>query len=400
MKMIGKYLIVTLIVLLLVNVTACSGKEEETNSSKETVNIIDEGTDKEIGTDETLIIDMEDMTWSFKTGGGIASSPIIENNTIFFGSKDGNLYAVDLDTKLELWHYNSNGPILCQPAIHNGFIFFSSSEVFFALDINTGEEIWKYDTKADDNQKMRKDKWDYHDSSPVVDNNVVYFGSGTGFIYGFDVATGEVVWDFATTAESIVRQTPLINDGIMYIGDWSGLYYAIDISTKQAMWTQKYSGSFQSSSVIYENILVYGGRDSKMHAVEKSNGQKIWSYPVGSWASGDPSIVDGVLYYPSSDTKLVYAMKVENGRQIKRYKIYKNSFAKSIIIDNILYITSGDAYEEPGTGKVQAFKLDGDGKSIWEINVDMGAVYTTPVIFNDTIYFGSEDGSLYGMQLN
>jgi outer membrane protein assembly factor BamB len=417
-----KCLVVTLIILLLMTVTACQNKKESLDvsanddntasleknnnldSSKDSVMNNDNESEGEVETNSENAgkdtIDMEDMSWSFKTNGGIASSPIIVDNTIFFGSKDGNLYAIDLDTKLEIWHYNSNGPILCQPAIFNNSIFFSSNEVYFSLDINSGKELWKYDTKADAAQKERKDRWDYHDSSPVVDNNVVYFGSALGRVFGFDVSTGEVVWEFATIDASIVRHTPLINDGILYVGDWNGKYYAVDIKTNKAIWTQTFSGSFHSSSTIFEDTLYFGGRDSRFNAVEIATGNIKWSYPPGSWASGDPIVAEGILYFPTSDSKLVYATNIENGSTIKKYQIYKNSFARSVIVDNILYITSGDAYEEPGTGKVQAFELDGDGKSIWEVNVDTGAVYTTPVIQNGMIYFGSEDGSLYAKPIN
>jgi outer membrane protein assembly factor BamB len=412
MRKIEKYLIITLIVVLIMNVTACSSKKEEAiiDSNQVSDKNVDVATeeDAEIEKEEEPIVEMvekvtlgmEDMSWSFKTNGGIASSPIIVDNKIFFGSKDGILYALDLDTNLEIWHYKSDGPILCQPAVHDNTLFFSSSEVFFALDIRSGEVLWKYDTKADDAQKKRKDQWDYHDSSPVIDNNIVYFGSSVGYIYGFDITTGEIAWEFATQNEAIVRHTPLIHEGVMYIGDWSGIYYAIDINTKQTIWTKNFLGPFQSSSAIFENVLVFGGRASTIHAVERATGENIWNYSVGSWVSGDPVIVNGTLYFSTSDTKSLYAVEVESGKPLKKYFIYKNSFSRSVIIDNLIYIATGDAYEMPGTGKVQAFELDGDGKSIWEIDVDTGSVFTTPVILNNMLYFGSEDGSLHAVEID
>ncbi|MDF2821175.1 MAG: repeat protein [Clostridiales bacterium] len=103
-----------------------------------------------------------------------------------------------------------------------------------------------------------------------------------GYIYGFDVTTGEIAWEFATQNEAIVRHTPLIHEGVMYIGDWNGNYYAIDINTKQTIWTKNFLGPFQSSSAIFEDVLVFGGRTSAIHAVELATGVNIWNYYVGS----------------------------------------------------------------------------------------------------------------------
>ena len=36
--------------------------------------------------------------WNFKTQGPVKSSPAIEGRRVFFGSGDGNLYALDLNT--------------------------------------------------------------------------------------------------------------------------------------------------------------------------------------------------------------------------------------------------------------------------------------------------------------
>ena len=39
----------------------------------------------------------EKISWRFQTGGAIFSSPVILEDVIYFGSNDGNLYAVKFD---------------------------------------------------------------------------------------------------------------------------------------------------------------------------------------------------------------------------------------------------------------------------------------------------------------
>jgi outer membrane protein assembly factor BamB len=35
------------------------------------------------------------LLWSYATGGGIFSSPVVANGVVFVGSQDGNLYSFD-----------------------------------------------------------------------------------------------------------------------------------------------------------------------------------------------------------------------------------------------------------------------------------------------------------------
>src|ERR1051326_1249456 len=43
------------------------------------------------------------LLWSFKTGGPVKSSPAIEQNQVFFGSGDANVYALNFADGKKLW---------------------------------------------------------------------------------------------------------------------------------------------------------------------------------------------------------------------------------------------------------------------------------------------------------
>ena len=42
------------------------------------------------------------LKWTFATGGAIVSSPAVAGGAVYFGSKDGNLYAVDAASGTEV----------------------------------------------------------------------------------------------------------------------------------------------------------------------------------------------------------------------------------------------------------------------------------------------------------
>ena len=83
----------------------------------------------------------------------VRSSPAIgSDGTIYFGSDDGYLYALDRSGALE-WRYETGLPVRSSPAIGaDGTIYFGSDDGYlYALDRN-GALNWRYEIQ---------DAWDW-----------------------------------------------------------------------------------------------------------------------------------------------------------------------------------------------------------------------------------------------
>jgi outer membrane protein assembly factor BamB len=55
--------------------------------------------------------------WSFSTAGRIDSSPVVAGERVYFGSADGRVYGVTLDTGQRTWKYDTGGAITASPSI-------------------------------------------------------------------------------------------------------------------------------------------------------------------------------------------------------------------------------------------------------------------------------------------
>ena len=170
-----------------------------------------------IGADGTIYIGSRDKKlyaldgatgtkkWEFKTGGDVDSSPAIgPDGTVYFGSDDNKTYALDSDGSLK-WEFISGGPVWASPAIGTkGTVYIGSRDKkFYALDGVTGAKKWEFETGAG------------IDCSPAIGfDGTVYFGSDDNTIYALDGVTGAKKWEFET--EDDVRSSPAIgsNDTI------------------------------------------------------------------------------------------------------------------------------------------------------------------------------------------
>ena len=70
------------------------------------------------------------------------------------------------------------------------------------------------------------------ESSPLVADDMVYFGSFDNNTYALNADTGAEVWNFSTGYEQCVQASPAYADGLVYTGSaYSNNVYALDAST-------------------------------------------------------------------------------------------------------------------------------------------------------------------------
>ena len=60
---------------------------------------------------------LQTLVWKFKTGGRVISSPAVAGGTVYVGSSDGNIYAVDRATGAQRWKFATKGPVHSSPAV-------------------------------------------------------------------------------------------------------------------------------------------------------------------------------------------------------------------------------------------------------------------------------------------
>lgn len=115
--------------------------------------------------------------WMFKTGREIYSSAGCDGKTVYFGSTDGMLYALDYEGKLR-WKYNANSPIYSSPVVigDSTVIFGAVNGKIYAVN-SEGARIWSFSTSGNPHKANL-------DSSPAVSGEgKVYIGSYNGNLY-------------------------------------------------------------------------------------------------------------------------------------------------------------------------------------------------------------------------
>ena len=61
---------------------------------------------------------------------------------MFFGSNDGKIYALSINNGSIIWKYNTGNKIITTPVVNKNLILVTSGKKLFAFDIKNGKKQW------------------------------------------------------------------------------------------------------------------------------------------------------------------------------------------------------------------------------------------------------------------
>jgi eukaryotic-like serine/threonine-protein kinase len=307
------------------------------------------------------------LLWKFKTNGPVVSSPVINNGTVYVGSLDSSLYALDLSTGKLKWRMPSGGAIRSSVCISGKWLYqLSSDGLLCRMDIDSGMVKGVFHTMNGSMGDHQNDYADYFTSTPVIVDSTIFFGSGDK-IYAISITDGYLRWTYQTGG--LVHTTPAIMKNLLYAGSFDGYLYAVDIKTGGLAWKFKTTGisSFPKGEVtgnpvVAGQMVIAGARDFNLYAVDARGGFTCWmkQFPAG-WAL--PVMVnDSVIYVGTSDDRSLFAFDLRNGREVWKADAGFNILGGCAIRKNIGYF---------GTlaGKVHGIDLK-TGKISWTIELE------------------------------
>jgi len=389
------------------------------------------------------------VRWAFPTGDRVISSPVLQDGTLYFGSDDGSVYAVDAASGRQVWRHATQGPVSSTPAIAGDTLYVGSYDGrFYALDARTGATRWKFRTEGEKRFEAKGlhgrtpanqtyfDNFDIFLSSPVVAGDSVYFGSGDGHLYALDRGAGTVRWKFRTG--DVVHASPAYADGVLYFGSWDSNFYAVDAKTGQEKW--RFHGGedpvihnqvgFQGSAAVADGVVYVGCRDSNIYALDAATGKEKWRiYNGGSWVITSPAVLGGKVVFATSDTALFHVVEAATGKplakqQAKAYMFGSPAIARGVVYQPVLNgtleardLATGDLLWEFRTQASRdnaAWALTADGKIngpmlyrttngesqvvAGALQFAVGAMFSSPLVADRTVYVGSTDGFMYALE--
>ncbi len=144
------------------------------------------------------------------TFGNYASTPIVADGVVYTQDLTSNVKAIDLETGEVKWSKDYDAEDVGPNGLAIGYdkIYGATSDFAFALDKDTGDEVWQ-------SEKLTRNANEGIDMAPGVFDKTVYVstvpgnaksfykGNGVGVLWALDAATGKQKWKFLTVPEDL-----------------------------------------------------------------------------------------------------------------------------------------------------------------------------------------------------
>lgn len=275
-----------------------------------------------------LDADTGEFQWKYATEGGIAATPVIDDEGVLYvASEDNRLYALTSDSGRLMWTYYTEGPIRSTPEIVEGHAFFGSDDKHLhVVNTSTGRRAWRVETAAG----VR--------STPHVEDERVYFGSQSGDFYCVDFR-GEFKWRFR--AKRAVTSSPILIEGMLYFGSMDWTLYAIEAEGGWQVWRFRMGGPTISSPMFHEGKLFIGSADGNIYSIEARSSREAWRFETEHQVNSSPIIHEDSLYCGSVDGTM-YCLDCRSGRKRWKFTTGGPITGSAAVADNILYFGSTD----------------------------------------------------------
>jgi len=290
--------------------------------------------------------------WRFKTGSYVGSSPTVSADglTLYFGSYDGNVYAVNAQTGAQVWSFATGGAVYSSPAL--------------------------------------------------TDSGVLYVGSDDGIVYSINAATGTERWNFPTGAQ--IGSSPSVGmDGTIYVGSANGYIYALTDNVTSAVitWSHQLSTTdgVRSATIVGSDRLIIGTFDNSLYSIDldvNATEREVWSTFLAGRVASSPAIAaDGTIYVGVYDTGALFGINPTDGVTIRSY--YSGDF----IYSSPAVASDGTVYVGTYGGNLHALTPgETDFSSKWSTPLD-SAIVSSPTVDSDgTVYIVSMNGPLYAIE--
>ncbi len=294
---------------------------------------------------------------------GVASSPLIAGNRVYYVSNRAVLFCLDLEG---FGDRENDGPVTNEklagpndadviwaldlikelgvfphnlanssPAMSGDLVFIGTSNghdeshvkvpspqapSVIAVDKSTGKLVWQDNSVGD---RILHGQW----SSPAVDSiggvTQVVSAQGDGWVRGYEARTGRKLWEFDTNPKEAVWPktrneliaTPVIVGNRVYIGNGQdpergegiGHFYAIDatrrgdITQSGVLWHFRDIRRTVSTAAVADGLVYIADFSGFLRCLDANTGQEVWMHDLFAAVWGSPLVADGKVYIADED---------------------------------------------------------------------------------------------------
>jgi outer membrane protein assembly factor BamB len=320
--------------------------------------------------------------WRVRAGSLLEFPPVVGYGHVYVGTNRGRFLAIHTETGKIAWEKDFRRCIAASPAIGSDVVYQPFMDpspcaeheqdapgYMVAMDAETGKELWRFRAGV-------------IESSPLLVDDVLYFGSWDRKLYALDAKTHRVKWTFSTGDK--IKGGPAYANGTIYFGSYDRKVYALDARTGRQRWSAKGAGTFYATPAVAYGRVFIGSTDGRVYAFGARSGHLLWARATGGYVYSSAAVWNGKVY-AGSHSRRFYALDAGTGDVRWSFDAHAAISGSPTVIEGVVYFS---------TLKGRTFALRArTGEKLWEF----GDGQYTPVVADEQRLYLTGLRSQYGL---
>jgi outer membrane protein assembly factor BamB len=348
-----------------------------------------------LGTDLTLA--WQTVPFGIGNYSASKSSPAVDVDRIFVGVDDGELLALDRTDGMVIWRFQTHRyqvelattdsqhlGIHGSPAFDDQHVYIGDySGYLYAVDKRSGTLVWENQLGGSIG------------ASPVVLGGFVFvaveYPDPDGRVFVLRAATGEVMWATPSLGHFPHASVSLApSRGLMFVGANNGNLYCFDYVRRQLVWTYPTGGAIKSTAAVAGDTVYVTSWDSKLHAVEIATGEARLTHATGAASMSSPSVFASTVYF-GSDDKLLYAVDTRDGHLVWAFQSQDAILSSPTVLQEQGLVAIGSRDR-------RLYLLDLASGELRESLSLVSTISSVPVAVGDTLFVNDDAGAVYAFR--
>lgn len=217
------------------------------------------------------------LSWRVQVPGEVLVSPAVGDGFVVAKLGTGALVGLSSDNGEQRWIFENEQPPLTlrgtgEPVIDSGGVVYgTASGRVGVLIVDRGFQAWEENIATPKGSTDLSRLVDV-DAKPIVIAGTIYSIAFNGELHALDLRTGQQLWkrDYASFRNMTVQGT------VLYLVDSVGRIHAVDRRNGTELWSQTgLHRHFLTGPAVYKDYLVVGDNKGNLHWLDRNSGDFV-----------------------------------------------------------------------------------------------------------------------------